>query len=283
MQINCKGNLISLSKPKVMGIINATHDSFYALSRKTNRDEAVRKVEQMLEDRADFIDLGGVSTRPGASTVSEEDELNRVIPMLKEILKFFPEVLISIDTYRSKVAREAIHAGACMINDISAGDLDENMFETVAELQIPYVLMHMQGTPQTMQVNPQYENVVVEINQFLSEKLFQLKKLGVNDILIDPGFGFGKNLSHNYELMKNLDLIGFDEIPLLVGVSRKSMITKLFNIPASEALNGTTVLHTIALQKGAKILRVHDVKEAKEAIQIYEMIKPVRVFPKAGK
>jgi len=273
MRINCKGKLIDLSEPKIMGILNATPDSFFGESRSANFTETLKRVEKMLNEGADFIDVGGVSTRPGAADVSEEDELKRVVPMIEIILKEFPETLISIDTYRAKVAKETIEAGAAIINDISAGNLDENLLKTVAELKVPYILMHMQGTPKTMQKNPQYENVTIEVNQFLSKKIKILKELGINDIILDPGFGFGKTVEHNYELLNNLDLIGFGEFPLLAGVSRKSMITRLLNISADEALNGTTVLNTIALQKGAKILRVHDVKEAKEVIEIHKMLK----------
>jgi len=274
MRINCKGKLIDLTQPKIMGILNTTPDSFFFGSRSQNLDDTLKIVEKMLNEGADFIDIGGVSTRPGAAEVSEEEELKRVVPMIEIILKEFPETLISIDTYRAKVAKETVDAGAAIINDISAGNLDENLLKTVTELKVPYVLMHMQGTPKTMQKNPVYENVTIEVNQFLSDKIRILKELGMNDIILDPGFGFGKTVEHNYELLNNLDLIGFGEFPVLAGVSRKSMITRLLNIPADEALNGTTVLNTIALQKGAKILRVHDVKEAKETTKIWEMIKP---------
>jgi len=272
MRINCKGRLIDLSKPKIMGILNATPDSFFAGSRSQNLDSALRKAEKMLEEEADFIDIGGMSTRPGADEVSEEEELKRVLPVVEILLKRFPDVLVSIDTYRAKVAKETVEAGAAMINDISAGTIDKNLLKTVAELQVPYILMHMQGTPKDMQKNPVYENITLEVNQFLSKKIKELKELGMNDIILDPGFGFGKTVEHNYELFRNLELIGFGEFPLLAGVSRKSLITRFLNVRADEALNGTTVLNTLALQKGVKILRVHDVKEAKETIRIWKML-----------
>lgn len=255
-----------------MGILNTTPDSFFAESRGQNLDTALRRTEEMLREGADFIDIGGMSTRPGSEEISEQEELDRILPVVEAVLKEFPDVLISIDTYRSKVVRETIGAGAAIVNDISAGILDGELFATVAELKVPYILMHMQGKPRDMQINPTYENVVTEVNQFLAEKVLELKRLGVNDIILDPGFGFGKNLDHNYELMKHLDLIGFGEFPLLVGISRKSMITRLLDIPADEALNGTTALNMFALSKGANILRVHDVKEAKETLRIWERL-----------
>ena len=271
MKINCSGKLIDLREPKIMGILNMTFDSFFEGSRLNNVDEALKKAELLLIQGADFLDLGGMSTRPGSSEISLDEELKRVVPTVEAIMKEFPEVIISVDTYRSEVAKRSVEAGASIINDISAGVLDEKMFETVAELNVPYILMHMQGSPKNMQQNPHYEDVVLEINEFLSEKIQALKSLGVNDIILDPGFGlFGKALHHNYELMDKMNLIGFGEYPILVGISRKSMITQLLNISAKEALNGTSVLNLISLQKGANILRVHDVKEAKEVVQIWE-------------
>lgn len=275
MRINCKGNLIDLTVPRVMGILNITNDSFYEGSRFQTVDAALKKVEKMLNEGADFLDIGGMSTRPGSEILSESDELKRVIPVIEKIQTTFPEALISIDTWRSKVAKEAVNAGSVMVNDISAGQFDENFFEMIAELRIPYILMHIQGNPQNMQINPKYENVVVEVNRFLAEKIFELRKYGVNDIIIDPGFGFGKTIDHNYILLKNLDLIGFGELPVLIGVSRKSMIKKLLNVSEEEALNGTTALNIIGLQKGAKILRVHDVKEAVQTIEIWKKIQTV--------
>lgn len=272
MKINCSGKLIDLREPKIMGILNMTFDSFYEGSRLNNADEAVKKAELLLNQGADILDLGGMSTRLGSSEISLDEELKRVVPTVEAIMKEFPEVIISVDTYRSQVAKRSVEAGASIINDISAGVLDEKMFETVAELNVPYILMHMQGNPKNMQQNPHYENVTLEVNEFLSEKIQALKSLGVNDIILDPGFGvgFGKSLHHNYELMDKMDLIGFGEYPILVGISRKSMITQLLNISAKEALNGTSVLNLISLQKGANILRVHDVKEAKEVVQIWK-------------
>ncbi|MGB6083166.1 dihydropteroate synthase [Moheibacter sp.] len=270
MRINCKGKLVDLTEPKIMGILNTTPDSFFAGSRSQNIDSALKRIEKLLEEGADFIDIGGMSTRPGSAEVSETEELERVVPVVEAAVHKFPEILISVDTYRAKVARETIETGAAILNDISAGSMDENLFQTVAALQVPYILMHMQGTPQNMQQNPVYDDVTLEVNQFLSEKIRVLKELGVNDIILDPGFGFGKTVQHNYELFKNMDLLGFGEFPLLVGISRKSMITRLLDIPADEALNGTTVLNTLALQKGAKILRVHDVKEAQQTLMIWK-------------
>ena len=273
MQINCKGKLIDLDSPKIMGILNMTPDSFFDGGKNNSVEKALTRTEKMLNDGADFIDVGGVSTRPGAKEISVDEELKRVVPVIENILKRFPETLISIDTYQSATAKKAVESGAAIVNDISAGNLDDNMLKTVAELKVPYILMHMQGTPKTMQKNPVYENVTIEVNQFFSEKIRILKEFGINDIILDPGFGFGKTVEQNYELLNNLDLIGFGEFPLLVGVSRKSMVTRLLNVLPENALNGTTVLNTIALQKGAKILRVHDVKEAKEVIEIHKMLK----------
>lgn len=270
MKINCSGKLIDLSQPKIMGILNITSDSFFEGSRLQNIKEALKKAELLLEQGADILDVGGMSTRPGSSEISLDEELKKVIPIIDSILKEFPEAIISVDTYRSQVVKYAVESGVAIINDISAGSLDQNMFKTVAELQIPYILMHMQGKPKNMQQNPHYENVVLEINEFFSEKIKTLKSLGVNDIILDPGFGFGKTLEHNYELMRKLNLIGFGKYPILVGISRKSMITKLLKIKASQALNGTSVLNLISLQKGANILRVHDVKEAKEVVEIWK-------------
>lgn len=272
MLINCKGKLVDLSHPKIMGILNVTPDSFFEDSRSSKLDDVLRKVEKMLSEGADFIDVGGMSTRPGAIEISEDEELKRVIPVMEVLISEFPELLISIDTYRSSVAKEAVKAGVAIVNDISGGNLDVEMFQTIAELQVPYILMHMQGTPQTMQKNPQYENITLEINQFFANKVLELRELGVNDIILDPGFGFGKTIEHNYELFQSLNMIGFGDFPILVGISRKSMITKLLNISNKEALNGTTVLNALALERGAKILRVHDAKGAKETVKIWEQI-----------
>lgn len=272
MRINCLGKLIDLSQPKIMGILNLTQDSFYEGSRVGDLDNLVKRTEKLLNEGADFIDLGGMSTRPGALEISLEEELNKVIPAIERLVKEFPDILISVDTYRAKVAKKSIEAGAALINDISAGNLDEDLLKTVGELKVPYILMHMQGTPQNMQKDPKYDNVLIEVNQFLAEKIQVLRSFGVNDIILDPGFGFGKSLEHNYTLMKQLHLIGMGEFPLLVGISRKSMVTKLLDISAQDALNATSVLHAFALQNGANILRVHDVKEAQETIRIWEQM-----------
>lgn len=269
--VNVKGRLLDLSSPSVMAILNNTPDSFYAQSRSNTVDDALRKVEGFLKDGADFIDIGAYSSRPGAAEVSPDEELRRLLPLIEAITKKLPEAILSIDTFRSAVAKEAIHAGAHIINDISAGSMDEAMFDTIAELQVPYIIMHMKGTPQTMQQQAHYQDIGIEVVSYFADKVSKLKKLGVKDIIIDPGFGFAKTLEQNYELfrqMSNLQVIG---LPVLVGISRKSMIYKLLGIGPDEALNGTTVLHTLALQRGASILRVHDVKEAVECIKILNL------------
>ena len=268
MTINCKGTLVDLSSPIVMGILNATPDSFYDGGKYKNEKEIKLKVEQMLQEGASIIDIGGYSSRPGAQHISEEEELTRVIPIISLLLEEFPEILISVDTFRSRVAEEAIHTGAAIINDISGGKMDPNMFKKVAELQVPYILMHIQGTPQNMQTNPDYSDIVRELILFFSEQLFKLRELKVNDIIIDVGFGFGKTTAHNFELLKKLDLFSSLEVPILTGISRKSMLYKTLGITAADALNATTVANTIALLNGTHILRVHDVKQAMEAIKI---------------
>lgn len=266
--INCGGRLIDLSGGKIMGILNVTPDSFFDGGRHNRQDLQLKQLEKMLQEGADFIDVGGYSSRPGADDVSTDEELNRVIPAIERITKEFPQAIISIDTFRAKVAEAAIAAGAQIINDISGGEDDPGMFDTVARLQVPYIMMHKQGTPKTMQQNPQYEDVVQEVLQFFSVRLQRLYALGVNDVIIDPGFAFGKTLEHNYQLLKKLYLFRMLEVPMLVGVSRKSMINKILKTKPEEALNGTTVVHTIALLQGCEILRVHDVKPAAEAIKI---------------
>lgn len=269
--INCKGKLVDLTKPNVMGILNVTPDSFFDGGNFNQLDSALFQIEKMLEDGATFIDIGGQSTRPDAEMISESEELKRVIPIIEISLKKFPEILISVDTFRSVVAQNSIESGACMVNDISGGNLDANMFETIAKLRCPYILMHIQGTPQNMQENPTYNNVTLDIIKELSEKIFQLRALKVNDIIIDPGFGFGKTLEQNFQLLRELDL--FEkvlQVPVLAGLSRKSMIWKTLNSNAENALTGTITANTLALIKGAKILRVHDVTEAVECIKIYE-------------
>lgn len=273
MTINCKGQLIDLNHPKVMGILNITPDSFFDGGKYQNMDAILEQTNKMLSDGATFIDVGAYSSRPGAKNISEEEELARITPVIEAILQSFPKAIVSIDTFRSAVAAACIERGAHIVNDISAGNLDANMFQTIAELQVPYIMMHMQGTPQTMQENPHYENLVKEVMYYFANKLFQLRKLGVNDVITDVGFGFGKTIDHNYELLAQLELLQNLEVPTLVGVSRKSMIYKLLETSASEALNGTSVAHTIALMNGANILRVHDVKEAMEAIKITQKIK----------
>jgi dihydropteroate synthase len=267
--LNCRGKILHLNQPIVMGILNVTPDSFYDGGKFIEESGILKRVEEMIQQGAVIIDVGGASSRPNSAIISVEDELLRTIKHIELISKYFPEAILSIDTWRSRVAKEAIEAGACIINDISGGDMDEKMFKTVAELQSPYILMHMQGTPQTMQVNPVYDNVVTEVIGSLKTKMEKLRSLGVHDIIVDPGFGFGKTNEHNFRLLKNLNLFKILKSPVLVGVSRKSMINKTLNIKAHEALNGTTALNMAALMNGANILRVHDVKEAMETIQLY--------------
>ncbi|MEY4834000.1 MAG: Dihydropteroate synthase [Bacteroidota bacterium] len=266
--INCKGTLINLSTPKVMGIVNVTPDSFFDGGKLTNSNEILFQVEKMLVDGATFIDLGGYSSKPGAEFVSETEELNRVIPIVKLLVEKFPDILLSIDTFRSEVAQQAIENGAALINDISAGLLDENMLETVAKLQVPYIMMHMKGTPKTMQSLTNYDDLLKEMNYYFSERIAKASRFGLNDIIIDPGFGFAKTLEQNYELLHNLELLQFHDLPILAGISRKSMIYKALETSPEEALNGTTFLHAFCLQKGATILRVHDVKEAVECVKL---------------
>ena len=266
--INCKGTLIDLSTPKVMGIVNVTPDSFFDGGKLTNSDEIVGQVEKMLQDGATFIDLGGYSSKPGAEFVSETEELNRVVPIVKLLVEKFPDILLSIDTFRSEVAKQTVENGAAIINDISAGLLDEKMLETVAKLQVPYIMMHMKGTPKTMQSLANYDDLLKEMNFYFSERIAKARNFGLNDIIIDPGFGFAKTLEHNYELLQNLELLQFHELPILAGISRKSMIYKTLETSPEDALNGTTFLHAFCLQKGSNILRVHDVKEAVECVKL---------------
>ena len=271
--INCKGKLIDLLTPKVMGIINLTPDSFYDGGKLGSEKEIIYQAEKMLEEGATFLDLGGYSSRPGANFVSEADELNRVLPAVKILIKEFPNVNLSIDTFRSKIAKTCIENGACMINDISAGLLDPQMLEVIANYQVPLVMMHMRGTPETMMLNTNYENLTNDILYFFSERIAKARALGINDIIVDPGFGFSKKLDQNFELFNDLALFSFLNTPILIGISRKSMIQKTLNISATESLNGTTALHAIALQKGVSILRVHDVKEAFETISLLQNLK----------
>ena len=269
MTINCKGKLIDLNSPKVMGIINTTPNSFYAESRKTSEKDILKQVEKMMEDGADFIDVGGYSTPPGAPKVEETEELKRVLPAIENILKHFPETLISVDTFRANVAEKSIEAGAAIINDISAGNLDPEMMKTVAKQQVPYIMMHMRGTPQTMKDLNQYDDLLQDILFYFSEKISAARALGINDLIVDPGFGFAKNVDQNFELLSKMELFKTLELPLLAGLSRKSLIYKTLKTSAAEALNGSTFLNTIALSKGANILRVHDVKEAVECTKLF--------------
>lgn len=272
MTINCKGNLIDLSTPKVMGVLNVTPDSFFDGGKYKNEAAILRQAEKMLIEGATFVDVGAYSSRPGADHVSEEEELSRIIPVMTLLLREFPEIIISVDTFRSKVAKESIQLGAAIINDISGGNIDDKMFEIVAKLQVPYVLMHMLGTPQNMQKNPVYEDATKEIISFFAAQLFKLHQLKLNDVIIDVGFGFGKTIAHNFEILKNLELFKSLDAPILAGVSRKSMLYKTLGVSAQEALNATTSANTIALLNGANILRVHDVKEAVEAVKIVEQV-----------
>ncbi|EKT3956728.1 dihydropteroate synthase [Flavobacterium psychrophilum] len=272
MTINCKGQLIDLSTPKVMGILNVTPDSFYDGGRFVSEKNVLIQVENMLQDGANFIDIGGQSSKPKAAIVSIDEELKRVVSIVDLILKKFPETMISIDTFNSKVAQIAVEKGAAIINDISAGNLDDNMFETIAKLQVPYIMMHMRGTPQTMQEMTNYDDLVKDILFYFSEKVAKARSFGINDLIIDPGFGFAKTLEQNFELLNKLELFEMLELPILVGVSRKSMIYKTLETTPENALNGTSVLNTIALTKGGNILRVHDVKEAVECVKLYNQL-----------
>jgi dihydropteroate synthase len=272
MTINCKGTLVDLSSPKVMGILNITPDSFFDGGKYKNEGDILSQVEKMLLHGATFIDVGAYSSRPGAKHISEEEELNRIVPVINLLIKNFPEIIISVDTFRSRVAQETINAGAAIINDISGGKMDKNMFSTAANLQVPYILMHMLGTPQNMQKNPIYNDVTKEIISFFAAQIDKLHQLKLNDIIIDVGFGFGKTIDHNFEILKNLSLFKSLDAPILAGISRKSMLYKTLNISAQEALNATTSANTIALLNGANILRVHDVREAIEAVKIVNQI-----------
>jgi len=273
MYINCKGRLIDLSVPKIMGILNITLDSFYDGGRRTSLEEHLAQAERMLLEGADFIDIGSYSSRPGAKDISEEEELQRILPVVEALVEKFPDIVISIDTFRSEVARQSVEAGAAIINDISAGNLDDKMMETVAQLQVPYIMMHMRGNPTTMKDLNQYEDLTQDVLSYFSEKIDLARKLGINDLIIDPGFGFSKNIPQNFELLSHLELFGNLNLPILSGLSRKSLIYKTFNTTPQEALNGTTVLNTVSLMKGAHILRVHDVKEAVECVKLIERLK----------
>ncbi|PQB03789.1 dihydropteroate synthase [Aureitalea marina] len=268
MTINCKGQLIDLQTPKVMGIINVTPDSFYDGGTTLDIDSILHQARTMLEEGATFLDVGGYSSRPGADDVPPTEELERVLPAIRAILNNIPEALISVDTFRAEVARVCVEAGAAMINDISGGQADPLMLQTVAELQIPYVMMHSRGNPRNMQSLTQYQQVTRDVLFFFSKQIAEARQLGINDIIADPGFGFAKTLEQNYELLSELELFNSLKVPVLVGLSRKSMINKVIGTSPEGALNGSTVLHTICLMKGANILRVHDVKEAVECIKL---------------
>lgn len=272
MTINCKGQLIDLSTPKVMGILNVTPDSFYDGGKYKDEASIVNSVATMLDEDATFIDVGAYSSRPNADHVSEDEELARILPIVQLLVERFPNIILSIDTFRSNVAKQCIDAGAHIINDISGGHLDDNMLSTIAELQVPYIMMHMRGTPQTMQQLTDYNNITKDILFYFSERIRKTQELGIIDVILDPGFGFAKTTAQNFELFNQLELFKLTDRPLLVGVSRKSMIYKTLNTSAKEALNGTTALHMIALQKGTNILRVHDVKEAVECVKLYEQL-----------
>ena len=271
--INCKGNLIDLSTPKVMGVINLTPDSFYDGGKLTSEKEILLKANKMLQEGATFLDLGAYSSRPGAQFVSEKEEIHRLLPVIKILLNEFPETLLSIDTFRSNVANESIYAGASLINDISAGTLDDHMFKIIAQHQVPYVMMHMRGTPETMMQNTDYTDLTKEVIYYFSERIAKARSFGINDLIVDPGFGFSKTLDQNYELFNDLELFRYLNVPLLIGISRKSMIQKKIKTTAANSLNGTTALNAIAIQKGASILRVHDVKEAFETINLLQNLK----------
>lgn len=271
--INCRGRLVDLRRPVVMGILNINDDSFFSGSRFSSTDNLLKAAESMLSAGAAILDIGGMSSRPGAEVISAEEELRRVLPAITNIHREFPDAILSVDTIRSTVAREAVQAGAAMINDISAGKLDQELYPTLGELQVPYVLMHMQKRPENMQEAPTYDNVVQDVLDFLIAEIHTLRQHGVKDILIDPGFGFGKSVEHNYELLRSLHVFRMLDLPLLVGISRKSMIYKPLGIGPEQALNGTTALHMAALQQGAGMLRVHDVKEAVETIRLWELLK----------
>lgn len=274
--LNCHGKLIDLSVPKVMGIINVTPDSFYDGGKTFSEKEILKQAEKMLSEGATFLDIGGYSTRPGADEISEQEEIRRVVEAIENILKKFPEALISIDTFRSEVAKKAVEVGAAIVNDVSGGTLDAEMYKTVAKLKVPYILMHMRGTPKTMTKLTDYKNVTVEVLNDLSEKIALARAEGINDIIADPGFGFAKTREQSFQILNNLELFQNLEAPILAGVSRKSMIYKTLNTSADNALNGTTSLNTIALLKGASILRVHDVKEAVECVKLWCEVRGIR-------
>jgi dihydropteroate synthase len=271
--ININGRIVDFSIPKIMGILNVTPDSFFDGGKFTEQKAIIKQVSKMLAEGADIIDVGAQSSRPGAKFISEKTELNRVLPAIQAITGKFPQAIISIDTFRSKVAEKCMAAGAHIINDISGGDFDKNMFEMVAKLQVPYILMHIKGKPETMQIKPKYKDVVSEIFDSLGSKVAKLRKSGVHDVIVDPGFGFGKTVEQNYKLLKSLSVFNELDCPVLAGISRKSMICKVLQVNPDKALNGTTALHMAALLAGASLLRVHDVKEAREVVQLFLQLK----------
>jgi len=268
--LNLRGKLHVFDRPLVMGILNATPDSFFADSRISAADEALTTVKRMVSEGVDIVDIGGQSTRPGSERIGAEAELSRVLPLILAIRKYFPDLIISIDTYHANVAREAVKAGAAIVNDISGGEMDPDMLKTVGKMGVPFVCTHMQGTPETMQENPEYHDVVLEVMAYFRTKAQQCASAGIHDLILDPGFGFGKGLNHNYRLLSALDVLRSLGYPVLAGISRKSMIRDVLDVSAGDALNGTTVLHTIALMKGADIIRVHDVREAVETVKLVE-------------
>ena len=270
--INCRGRLIDLSKPRVMGILNITPDSFYDGSRTTTEASVLKRAETMLDEGADFLDLGAVSSKPGSTGTELAEERTRLIPMLKALVRHFPEAVVSIDTWRSEIAEESAATGASIINDISGGHLDPSIIDVAARYRMPYVLMHMQGTPKTMQENPHYEHVCLEVMESLRERIYAYRQRGVHDIIIDPGFGFGKTLKDNFRLLSGLNTFKQLDSPILAGLSRKSMIYRTLETNPEQALNGTTALNMVALVNGASILRVHDVREAKECIRLYDRL-----------
>lgn len=262
--------MLYISSPIVMGILNATPDSFYTKGQYFSETGLISKAQQMIDEGASILDIGGVSTRPGAAHVTEVEELNRVIPVVNAIRSKFPDVFISVDTYRSSVAKAAVEAGADIINDISAGTIDENLLSTVASLNVPYILMHMQGTPENMQQNPEYDDVAKDVFEFFKHKIITCQNFGIKDIILDPGFGFGKTIQHNYQLLKKMHVFRLFDLPILAGISRKSMLYKLLDITPEESLNATTAGHLLSLQQGACILRAHDVKEAVQTIKLFQ-------------
>lgn len=269
MTINCKGKLIDLSTPKVMGILNITPDSFFDGGFYKDESKIINQVKKMLNDGATFIDVGAYSSKPNADDVSLNEELSRILPIIDLLINHFPDIILSVDTFRAEVAKQCLEKGAALINDISAGHLDKNMLDIIATFNVPYIMMHMRGTPKTMQQHTNYENILKEILFYFSERITTARSLGINDIILDPGFGFAKNTTQNFEVLKSLDSFKITNLPFLAGISRKSMIYKTLNTTATEALNGTTALNMVALQKGASILRVHDVKEAVECVKLF--------------